>query len=213
MTITRLLHGSRLSGPWRVGLTAFGVLNVVSLFAALSFLGREFSSEASVTVPLDLTSLAGDTLVLEMAPEPRGGKQLNLGDEIYLRDGNLLSRQVALEIAKSESFELLQHFSSRGPNIREAENWAYNIGYDPQLNGNVLALPAMLHVKAGDKWRVQQVKAVLHLPVGQHIRFGGDKRFSIRKADKADLRPRIFDNPGSTWQMTEDGLRCLDCTK
>jgi predicted choloylglycine hydrolase len=39
----------------------------------------------------------------------------------------------------------------------------------------------------------------------------GDSPIVINDADKVDYRPRIYDNPGSTWEMTEDGLRCLDC--
>lgn len=213
LSITRLLYGTRMSKPWRAGLTGFWVLNIISFFVVLSFFSREFSNEADIQRQVPLSSLASDTLSLEMGAGYSGEVLFNIENELLVTNDALLIRDVDIRIHKGEraGFGLVTHLESRGSNRTEAEQLAAAIDYGAINLGSTLVLPPYFSLPKGQKWRVQEVAVELKVPVGKYIRFEGDTRFYIDDADKVDYRPRIYDNPGSTWEMTADGLRCLDC--
>lgn len=213
LLITRLLYGTRMSKPWRNGLTVFWVLNIISLTFVMSMFAREFHNEASVQRQVPLSSLRSDTLSLEMGADYRGEEHFNIDNELIMTDDALLTRNFDIRIYKGEGaqFEMKTERSSRGLTKAEAERYALATDYEAMNIGNNLVLPPYFKVPQGNKWRNQEVDVELRVPVGKYIRFVGENTFFIDEADKVDYRPRIYDNPGSTWEMTEDGLKCMDC--
>ena len=213
LLITRLLYGTRMSRPWRNGLAVFWVLNIISLVFVVSMFAREFHDEASVQRQVPLSNLRSDTLSLEMGADYRGEEHFNIDDELIMTDDALLTRNFDIRIHKGDGaqFEMKTERSSRGLTQAEAERYALATDYEALNIGNNLVLPPYFKVPQGSKWRAQEVDVELRVPVGKYIRFTGDNPFFIDEADKVDYRPRIYDNPGSTWQMTENGLKCLDC--
>lgn len=211
LSILRLLYGTRISGAWRAGLTVFSILNVVCFFVIGTFVAREFSNEAKVPRRTELSELTSDTLALKFNRDFEGEAQFKIDNDVVFLDKAMLVRNVVVEIRKGESFSLTEELQSRGSNLVSAEDLALSLEYPSKMDGNVLELPIYLRVPEGSKWRAPRVKVKIELPVGGHIRFEDGPRSVISQADKASPRPRIYDHPGSTWQMTEEGLLCLDC--
>ncbi len=212
LSITRLLYGTRMSQPWRAGLTGFWVLNVISFFFVLSMVLRDFSHEADIERQVPLSSWSSDTLSLEMGADYDGESLLDF-DGLVLTDDGLICRDFDFRIyrGETEDFEFTQFLESRGPDSDAAEELASTLAYEALKLGNTLVLPPYFRIPEGAKWRAQEVDLELRVPVGKFIRLKGDTRFFIRDADKVAHRPRLYDNPGSTWEMTPDGLQCLDC--
>lgn len=215
LSITRLLYGTRMSRSWRAGLTGFWILNIFSLIGVLTFVARDFSNEAHIDRRIELTGITTDTLNFRIDEDVPANDQFNIDGELFFYNNAIVSDNVDLEIRKGEGegFILEERLESRGTNLAMAEDLAAVIDYQEQVSADALTLPSYFRIPSGTKWRAQGVRATLRVPVGKHIRFDGDTRFYIDDADKVEYRPRIYDNPGSTWQMTEEGLLCLDCTE
>lgn len=215
LTILRTLYGTRMSRPWQIGLTAFWVLNIVSFFGVMAFMARDFSNEAHLDRRVELTAITTDTLHFRIDEAVPGNDEFNIDGELFFYHDALISDNVDIEIRKGEGegFVLEERLESRGTNLSMAEELAAAINYQEQTTADALTVPTYFQISRGTKWRAQGVRAILEIPVGKFIRFDGETRFYIDDADKVNHRPRIYDNPGSTWQMTEAGLQCLDCTK
>ena len=215
LSILRTLYGTRMSRPWQIGLTAFWVLNIVSFFGVMAFMARDFSNEAHLDRRVELTSITTDTLNFRIDETVPGNDEFNIDGELFFYHDALISDNVDIEIRKGESegFVLEERLESRGTNLAMAEELAAAINYQERVTADALTVPTYFHIPRGTKWRVQGVRAIVEIPVGKFIRFDGETRFYIDDADKVNYRPRIYDNPGSTWQMTEAGLQCLDCTE
>lgn len=213
LSITRLLYGTRMSRPWRIGLSGFGVLNFISLFLVLTFMVRDFSNEASVERSVGLSAITTDTLNLRIERHSAAGAAFSIDNDLsfYPEQMKVRNVDIAIRRGEGEGFLLRERLQSRGTNQALAEELALGIAYEPKVEGDVLTLPDYLSIPRGTKWRVQEVDLTLQIPEGKFIRFDGAERFSIQEADKAAHRPRIYDNPGSIWEMTDQGLVCLDC--
>ncbi len=214
LSITRLLYGARMSGSWRAGLTGFWILNIISFFLVASLLARDFSYGATVDDTVSFSGPADNTLKLEMGEKRNTDGWFNLDEELVLVDGGLLSRQVEIDLLKGEGdeFVLEQHFSARGSNQSDAEQLARMVQYEPSFEGNTLTFPAEFVIPQGSKWRVQEVKLVLKIPVGKTIHMGEEVRFYVEDADKKTRVPLMYHNPNTAWTMTEEGLVCQNCT-
>ncbi|NRA47797.1 MAG: PspC domain-containing protein [Phaeodactylibacter sp.] len=215
LSIIRLLYDTRMSRPWRVGLSAFWILNIISGIGVLTFMARDFSNEAYIERKVELTEITTDTLNFRVNDMVPSNDEFNIDGELFFYSDAMIIDNVHLEIRKGESsnFVLEERIESRGTNLAMAEDLAANVEYSKEIEADALTLPTYFRIPDGTKWRAQDIRAVLKVPVGKHIRFDGETRFYIDEADKVNYRPRIYDNPGSTWQMTEEGLLCLDCTK
>ncbi|MEQ8703379.1 MAG: PspC domain-containing protein [Phaeodactylibacter sp.] len=215
LSIIRLLYGTRMSRPWQVALSAFWILNIISFFGALTFMARDFSNEAHIDRRVELSGITTDTLNFRIDEAVPANDEFNIDGELFFYHDAMISDNVDVEIRKGdgEGFVLEERLESRGTNLAMAEELAAGINYQEEATADALTVPTYFRIPKGTKWRVQGVRAIVEIPVGKFIRFDGETRFYIDDADKVNYRPRIYDNPGSTWQMTEAGLQCLDCTE
>ncbi len=223
--VTRLLYGTRMSRNWRNGLTGFWALNVISLVSVVAVFSSDFRERVSITTQVPLSGFATDTLTLEMGAPYNGDVQFNLDDDFIFTGSEMLVKEVDIRVHKSEGsdFDLATEVSSRGASTEVAESYLSAVHYNATKMGDAIVLPPYFSMSEGAKWRIPEVNVEVKVPVGKFVKFDGDVRFRITdadkadyrprisNADKADYRPRIYDNPGSTWEMTEDGLVCLDC--
>lgn len=214
LTITRLLYGARMSPAWKAGLTAFWVLNVISLFVVLPMFARQFSQEGEITHQLSLEAIPTDTLHLRMGEGFHGNSWFQI-DELKLVDDKLISKDISifLERADGPEFELIQENNARSIAVQSAKTLAQSIQYDPELQGNTLTLPAYFAITKGEKWRAQSVKLQLKVPVGKSIMIDGNVYEYVNSIQKADDGLYLYQNPDKVWTMAEDGFVCEGCSK
>lgn len=212
LTITRLLYGARMSPAWRAGLTAFWVLNVISLFVVLPMFARQFAQEGEITRQLSLEAIPNDTLHLRMGESFHGDSWFQM-DELKLVNDQLISNEVNLYIEKAENgdFELTEVNKARGYSFNIAESLAQAIRYQPEQEGSRLILPPYFAIPMGEKWRAQEVKLYLKVPVGKSIFIDGNVYDFVRRINKADDDVYLYHNPNQVWTMTEEGLVCHGC--
>ncbi|MCB0598178.1 MAG: DUF2807 domain-containing protein [Lewinellaceae bacterium] len=212
LTITRLLYGTRMSPAWRAGLTAFWVLNVVSLFVVLPMSVRQFAQEGEITRQLSLEALPADTLNLRMGESFHGDSWFQV-DKLKLVNDQLISKEINLYIEKAEGqvFELAEEYKARGQSFNAAKNLAGAIDYPVERKESQLTLPAYFIIPKGEKWRAQEVKLRLKVPVGKSIFIDGNVSRYVQDIDKADDDVLLYHNPNQVWTMTEEGLICKGC--
>jgi len=212
--VTRLLYGTRMSSPWRAGLTGFWILNLVSFFFVLSFILRDFGRTASVE-SVEQLNLTTDTLRLEMGEGYEADGWFNIDDEFKLVREGLASDMVNIHLEKAEGnqFEIFTEASARGQDSDKARTLAQSIDYSFQIENGVLTIPAELITPNGQKWRAQKVDVTLKIPVGKAVLIAESANRHIQTAQKADRSIMIYRNPNKVWTMTEEGLFCEACAK
>lgn len=137
-----------------------------------------------------------------------------VGDWMFYTDGEevKLFRKPELDIEKSESdsIELIVTRYSKGSTRKEAIGRAERVNYKFSQNDSVLVFDKYMSLNKDDKWRFQDVKMTLKLPVGQTIFLDEEMKNIIFDISNVT---NTWDNDmvNRRWMMTENGLSCVDC--
>lgn len=133
-------------------------------------------------------------------------------DDYFFDENGALVYQmehVDLDIKKSTDNEIhfVNQLEASGRNREEALKNAKAIQYKTEIDSTKITVGNRFSIPKDTKWRKQEVKSILYLPVGQKVLLsskfylGGDLvNFDYWGED--EMR---------TWQMTEEGFVCLDC--
>lgn len=119
---------------------------------------------------------------------------------------------VRLDIQKSDNgkLELIKEYSAHGKSEKEARENASKIAYSFQQKDSQLIFDEIFDLEKGTKWRAQEVKLILKVPVGQTIVLKQGMEEIIYDIDNTT---NTWDGKmiGYKWLMTEQGLTCQDC--
>ncbi|PST84164.1 PspC family transcriptional regulator [Pedobacter yulinensis] len=119
-----------------------------------------------------------------------------------------------LEIVKSEAGRVMisENYSANGKTYKQALLNAQNIRYKFVQQDSVLNFSPKLQVSKNERWRNQEVRLLLQVPVGTKLRINRNVNQYIGNYyiwsclnDEENTR-RDYSN----WLMTEEGLKCLD---
>ncbi|MCX6292278.1 MAG: PspC domain-containing protein [Bacteroidetes bacterium] len=208
-----------------VGWTALG-LWMVGLFICTTLgikIGRQFTEKESVRREISITQPFSKKLFLEADDlknhekdydnDMRGGWDLDDDIQMIVKDGELLSGNVNLDIVKSptDSFQLTEIFYARGSSRKDAVDNASHISYSFNQIDSLIRFNRYFNLRPDDKFRVQRVQLVLRVPVGASVYFNKNLRRLIFDIDNVQ---NVGDAHmvGRTWKMTMNGLVCTDCT-
>jgi len=203
------------------GLTMFWVLNVICSFAFVTMTVKEFSQSGSVSKNVDLSDMNSDTL---RCVTSAGGSEENdfhvswfESDNLRLSDDRLeLDGPVEINVQRSTSgrFECTQTIRAHGPTNSNAAENASQTEYSVTSMGNTLQIPTSYSIMKGRKWRVQEVRITLGIPVGKFVVFGDRiNNYVNGNVDYSEPEDHnsIHDNPKQMYRMTQDGLACVSC--
>jgi phage shock protein PspC (stress-responsive transcriptional regulator) len=132
---------------------------------------------------------------------------------VYSDDENSkLFRKVELDIQKSnsDSIELEVALLAKGPTRKDATSRAGRINYTHELNDSLLIFDKYMYLEQGEKWRFQDVKMILRIPVGQTIFMSKQMTNIIFDIDNV-TNTWDSDMVNRRWKMTQNGLACIDC--
>ena len=110
----------------------------------------------------------------------------------------------------SDSVELVINREARGGTKREANENAKAINYSYRRVGNELIFDEVFTVEQGSKFRAQEIKMKLKLPIGKVVYFDKSVKHLL---DDVDNTTNTWDGDmvDRRWKMTEKGLKCIDC--
>jgi phage shock protein PspC (stress-responsive transcriptional regulator) len=216
----RVIFNIKYSNKW-IGLSlAIAWLAGIGLVAVTSVRAiNKFGHEETLVENAEINHDKQQPLYL-LVNKSSNEKQLNLtfrnhhnrGPMRIKIDKNEMMSNVVLDIEKSESgkMELVKEFTAHGRNNKEAQENASKIIYAYTQNDSQLIFDEIFNLEKGNKWRAQEVKLTLKVPVGQTIIMKPGMESIIYDIDNTT---HVYDRDmiGRKWLMTENGLSCLDC--
>ena len=143
------------------------------------------------------------------------------GKRIRLDNWTILSKEdnhyrlgypiVDIVPSETDSFQLVVIKSANGADKRDASLLARNIRYETLQKDSLLLFNSYFDIAENDKFRGQEVKIILKVPVNQTIYLG--KRMERLIFDIDNVTNTLDrDMVNRSWKMTPQGLECLDCT-
>ncbi len=203
------------------GLTAFWILNVICSFAFVTMTVKEFSQSGSLSKNVDLSDMNSDTLRIVTSNSGSENNDFHVSwfdsDDLRLSDDRLeLDGPVQINVQRSTSgrFECTQTIRAHGPTNSNAVENASQTEYTVTSMGNTLQIPTSYSIMKGRKWRANEVRITLGIPVGKFVVFGERiNNYVNGNVDYSDPEDHnyIHDNPNKMYRMTQDGLACVSC--
>ncbi len=208
-----------------VGFTALGIwLLSLGICAFLGFrIAGEFSQKANVRQVLPITQPQNKYVRLELDRSTENvGKNYDddwdsndWSDEFYFsdKDGRVQSGNIKMDIVKSltDSFEVQQIFYAHGSSKKNASENASHISYSVTQMDSLIRFNKYFNLDSFDKFRGQKVQILLKVPVGAKIYLDPSLKGFIYDVDNIQ---NVYDHDmlGKNWEMTNQGLNCLDCS-
>jgi phage shock protein PspC (stress-responsive transcriptional regulator) len=212
----------KIKGRFRVFRASMLALWTIGLIICIAIgikVSNQYSQYKNVSQTLVIPSSKNSTLYLASS-----GMQSENGDDdgkmnsedsflITINNKDLMLGYPKLNIVKSENdstVQLVIKRISRGSTKKEAIENAEDIVYEFSQKDSMLLLNNYFKAPLKDKWRGQQIKLTLKIPVGQTIYLKGSLE-SIMYDIKNVTNTYDSDMLGRRWKMTEEGLKCVDC--
>jgi phage shock protein PspC (stress-responsive transcriptional regulator) len=189
-------------------------------------IGNDFSTEAYTKRRIEITQPANKKLYLDMnvADEDKADHYIRYthrGSKIRLDNWNIISKEgnhyrlgyPRLDIVPSEtdSFQLVLVKTAHGEDKAQANELAKNISYEVLQKDSTLLFNNYFDIAESDKFRAQEVKIILKVPVNRSIYLS--KRMERIIFDIENVTNTLDrDMVNRTWIMTRQGLECVDCT-
>ena len=164
-----------LGTPAKLVLLGLWLLSVIglSVIGIQQATQRAFDGEVIITEVLPIT--AQDTLYLAMQSDPHYSSNIYKSDVKIKYDENdrkiMYSTDVRLVIKSTRDsigkIEIVK--SAEGSDSKDARTRAENINYSTKFSGNKLFLDSFLTSDLNNKYRDQDVRVILYLPIGSTL--------------------------------------------
>ncbi len=201
-----------------------GILWGAGIFIAIIMgiqIAREFRIRDSNRVEIPLIQPGSDTLHLALLnPYDDKDDSYYKGNWKFSSDGWSINstedtvriEEVELDVQKADGnqFQLIKITSARGPNRKEAEESANGIVYEIKQEDALLKFSRDYLLPINTKFRAQEVRLILKVPVGKSV-FLGENTEDIIYDIKNTTNTWDNDMVGHTWTMTNRGLECISC--
>jgi phage shock protein PspC (stress-responsive transcriptional regulator) len=127
-------------------------------------------------------------------------------------DGTSFSSPVEIDIIPSmtDSFEVMEIRSANGGTKKDAAFRARSIRYSFSQKDSLLEFEPSYKLDLKDKWRAQDIKLVLKVPLNKVIYLNRGMEYLIYDVDNTTntLDRHMI---GRRWIMKKEGLTCIDC--
>lgn len=205
LLIVRVVFGRRMGKGWSTAMIVFWFINVFSLASIGGTLAQEFMVEEQIEEQLSTASFAAETVALSYYQlEDHQEEHFMIFDEEVQLPG--ATSRFSIKKSPDNEWHLNKQVTARGKRGADARGLASELVFPLQEREGSLAIPREVPFSELSKWRAQEVKMELQVPVGAYLIIG---------ADVADFGNLSFDKyPEATqrYQMNAEGrLICQDC--
>lgn len=195
-----------------IGLSAVSlwVIGVILIFISATTTVSEFSSKQSFLKTESLSNITSDTLVLNQWQKNNG--ILFEDHQFYVQNDSLYINDLIVDVveSKSDQMELYYNFSARGSNRKVAAERAQKVDLQYKVVDNQLFIKEFIVTSVDEKYRNQQLKLSIGLPIGKSIYLNENSEQLIYDIKNVS---NTYDGKmlNHHWKMTEKGLMCTDC--
>jgi phage shock protein PspC (stress-responsive transcriptional regulator) len=209
-----------------IGFTALGLWLAGLVICTVNgfYISKQFARQENVRKEITLAQPASNMVYLELNTKKNDGDKYDDDDsnldcwdmdrsrQVVIDGKEYTCGRVQLDILKSptDSFELTEIFYARGQGRKEAAERASHIAYSFAQRDSLIVFEKFFTVDRSELFRAQKVQLILRLPVGARVHLDNSLRGFIYDVDNLE---NIYDHymTNRTWEMTEKGLRCMDC--
>jgi hypothetical protein len=205
LLIVRVVFGRRIGKGWSTAMIVFWFINVFSLVSIGGTLAQEFMVEDHTEETLPAADFAAETVELTY---------YNWSGEntarvfIFDEEVELPGAMTRFNVQKSPDSEwhLKKIVEARGKRGADARNLANELPLDIQMSTGSLAIPQEIPFAELSKWRAQDARLEVQVPVGAYIKVGGEV------VDAGDIRVDKYPEAIQLYLMDATGkLICQDC--
>jgi len=188
------------------------IIGIVLVSISATTTATQYSSRQRITETIELTEFTSDTLQLSSLKNSYSTNSFG-SFELYTEGEEIFVNQLEIDVIKStsSSTELILTKSSRGSNRKEAGMKAENILFEYEIEGNKLMVDPFISIPTEDRYRDQELKISIALPVGKTIYLAPssvDIIYDIENVTNTHDRKMMKQH----WIMTKEGLSCTDCS-
>ena len=206
-----LLFGAKLPKYTGLALAGAWVLGIILATIGGVSTGFDFSKESTSSTNITMYDMPSDTLYFEILDSrdviPKSYESRAVRDFFDVRDGVLVSEDVGMNVlpTKLRTPEIEVVKTARGHTYQEADKRSKSINFGIQTDSNIIKMDPYFHITSIDKWRAQEVKVNLYLPVGKTIFIPQTFKYLI---DDIKNYTDTYDPEmaGLYWTMTDSGL-------
>ncbi|MCC7050767.1 MAG: PspC domain-containing protein [Bacteroidia bacterium] len=211
----KLRESRRIVNLIAVSLWLSGLLLCVFVGIKIS---NQFSSLQRVRTKSIINNLQAKTIYINAVDEDSSSSNkkvlINKGGRTALNIANdlLYFGYPKLDIIKSttDSFEIEVVRTSRGVSKKDAYSKAKNLNYEYLIKDSAILLDSYFSTPLTDKFRAQELKIILKIPVGKTIYLHDNLEGFMYDVDNI-TNTYDSDMLGHKWLMTNEGLSCIDC--
>lgn len=208
---SRLVFRTKFNIKWSGGLTAFYILNVISLFGIAGYIGSQFSMGAESFQSSERIATTEETLNISFSENPYDESLFNFDGKLSIADNKLVNQliHIAIEKAEGNEFVLIKEGHSRGKGLNEAKTLSKAIRHSVDIKGNELNIQPYFLLNQGEKFRGQHLVLTLQVPAGKSINFDNTPwtiRSRIDYLDAENHRQGLWPQKGQIFKMEEKGL-------
>jgi phage shock protein PspC (stress-responsive transcriptional regulator) len=205
----------------KAGLVLLWLINLGSGIILGGMAAKEYRRGGAISQKIDISDVRNDTLRIEAAnifiDDEDDDWWINDRD-LHIKDSGLeFNGGIEITVRPSESgvFECVQTIKSRGSSGFNAEENASKVQFSISKNGNIVKIPTSYAIQRGDKWRGQEIRVSIGVPIGKSIVFGKHIYRYARSSDYQDMNdgPYFRTEPEQVFEMTNRGLVCTSCPK
>lgn len=186
-------------------------VGVILICVSITTTVAQYSNQQKKTETIVIEDLPSDTLMVSSL-ENTYSTNLFGSDELFIENDQILSNEIHFDViqSRSEFIELRLLKSSKGRNRKDAGRRAENTTMTYELSDNMLRISPLITVPFEDRYRDQEIKLSIALPVGKSIYLDPSSREIIYDIENVT---NTHDNnmTGHYWKMTTRGLECTDC--
>ena len=181
----------------------------------------DFKEDATSKQNIELVSIKSDTLYLSAKNiDKYGVNDDDYDSRILIDNWTLLKKngkttslgypKFDIVMNENDSIELVAIKSASGYDKKEALYRAKHISYSIYQKDSLIELNPEFDIEEGDKWRKQNLRLVLKIPVGTVVFLSPSLKHIIYDIDNVtDTYDKEMLN--RRWKMTNRGLECIDC--
>lgn len=205
LLIVRVVFGRRMGKGWSVSLIVFWFINVFSLVSIGGTLAQEFMVEDQIEETIGTESFAAETVELSYYhPETGNDPRVYIFDEEVELPG--ATGRFKVKKSPDSEWHLNKIVTARGRRGTDARALATELPYVIKASTGSLAIPQEVPFTELSKWRAQEVKMELLVPVGAYLKLGE------RVVDYGDIKVDKYPEDIQLYQMSASGqLVCQNC--
>jgi phage shock protein PspC (stress-responsive transcriptional regulator) len=192
---------------WIVGIILASYVTIISL--------KELKSSQKSLSTIEWTSTSN---IIYLSDLNESDNQFNdfdiptLEEGLWIEDGKVYYDNLEVDVlpTRGDKIKIMVEKISKGSNRKDAKERAEKIDFAYHIEDSILKFSPFIHFDLENKFRVQEVKVHIMLPVGAKIALKEGSEnviYDIKNVgNEYDL-----DMIGETWVMLNEGLTCLDC--